>query len=391
MPYVKAISGHSGLAGARRYFERGDRALAHDYLGLDAPVTGEDGHGLPVYGDYAWDEAMDARRAAEGNDAPWRGRPARTYKHYVISPDPRDGISLDGLRRLATRWAREGFTDFQVAIVYHDDNEGRVPHAHVIVNNTNLRTGRRLQDPDPGALNGLLQAISREMGLSHFDGRIDADHPDTRGAGSRTDYQKVHVGREESEIAGRDGYSWVADIRARVDVARGVAQGPEDFRRLLSSMGVTTRERRDGTDYRKSHVTRELASPRRTRLPEQSRERITRIARDAMEVHDLAELRRLASTVGTAQEVRAMSLDGLDLAARRARSRGDERAADRISQARDHARERRLLPEHESHDDSTGGTHANGTDNIPRRQDQAGPTGRAPVRGPRCDGRGWDR
>ncbi len=412
MPYVKAISGHSGLAGARRYFERRGRALAHDYLGLDAPVTGEDGHGLPVYGDYAWDEAMDARRAAEGNDAPWRGRPARTYKHYVVSPDPRDGITLDGLRRLATRWAREGFPDFQVAIVYHDDNEGRVPHAHVIVNNTNLRTGRRLQDPDPGALNGRLQAISREMGLSHFDGRIDAGHPDTRGAGSRTDYQRVHVGRGESEMAGRGGYSWVADIRARVDVARGVAQGPEDFRRLLSSMGVTTRERRDGTDwtysladrpsrqvsgtrlgtdYRKAHVTRELASPRRARLPEQSRERIAQIARDAMEVHDLAELRRLASTVRTAREVRAMSLDGLDLAARRARSRGDERVADRISQARDHARERRLLPEHESHDDSTGGTHAGGTGDIPRRQDQAGPTGRSPVRGPRRDGRDWDR
>ena len=412
MPYVKAISGHSGLAGARRYFERGGRALAHDYLGLDAPVIGEDGHGLPVYGDYAWDEAMDARRAAEGNDAPWRGRPARTYKHYVVSPDPRDDISLDDLRRLATRWAREGFPDFQVAIVYHDDNEGRVPHAHVIVNNTNLRTGRRLQDPDPGALNGLLQAISREMGLSHFDGRIDADHPDTRGAGSRTDYQRVHVGRGESEMAGRGGYSWVADIRARVDVARGVAQGPEDFRRLLSSMGVTTRERRDGTDwtyslvdqpsrqvsgtrlgtdYRKAHVTRELASPRRARLPESSQERIARIARDAMEVHDLAELRRLASTVGTAQEVRAMSLDGLDLAARRARSRGDERAADRISQARNHASERRLLPEHESHDDSTGGIHAGGAGDIPRRQDQTGPTSRTPVRGPRRDGRGWDR
>jgi len=61
-------------------------------------------------------------------------RPAHTYKHYAISPDPRDGIPPDSLRRLATRWAREGFPDLQVAIVYHDDNEGHVPHAHVIVN-----------------------------------------------------------------------------------------------------------------------------------------------------------------------------------------------------------------------------------------------------------------
>ena|GEM_PF-4944090 len=146
-----------------------------------------------------------------------------------------------------------------------------------------------------------------------------------------------------------------------------------------------------GTDYRKAHVTRELASPRRARLPESSYERITRIVRDAMEVHDLAELRRLASTVGTAREVRAMSLDGLNLTARRARSRGNERAARMISQARDHASRWRLLPEHESHDDSTGGTHAGSTGDIPRRQDQAGPTGRSPVRNPRRDGRDWDR
>ena len=203
---------------------------------------------------------------------------------------------------MATSWARDSFPDFQVAIVYHDDNENHVPHAHVIVNNTNVRTGRRLQDPDPGALNGRLQAISREMGLSHFDGRIDQDHHDTRRTGARTDYQRVHVGREESEIAERDGYSWVADIRARVDIARGIARDVEDLRDTLSTMGVTVEDARNGdwkfalsaqpsrcvtgtrlgTDYQRPNVTRELSSPRRTRLPEGSRRRIEVITHDAM-------------------------------------------------------------------------------------------------------------
>jgi hypothetical protein len=59
MTYVKPISGHTGLTGARRYFERDSRALAHDYLELDAPVIGEDEDGLPAYGDYAWSDPLN--------------------------------------------------------------------------------------------------------------------------------------------------------------------------------------------------------------------------------------------------------------------------------------------------------------------------------------------
>lgn len=56
------------------------------------------------------------------------------------------------------------------------------------------------------------------MGLSHFEGRIDARHPDTRKRGSRENYQRVHVGRAEAGLSSRGAYSWVADIRSRVDV-----------------------------------------------------------------------------------------------------------------------------------------------------------------------------
>jgi len=110
----------------------------HKCVEQESLATGEDEHGLPTYDGYVWDETMDVRRTTEGNDTPWLGRRARTHKHYVIPSDPKDDIPPDGLRRLATRWAREGFPDLQVAIVYHDGNEGHAPHAHVIVNNTTL-------------------------------------------------------------------------------------------------------------------------------------------------------------------------------------------------------------------------------------------------------------
>ena len=93
MANLKAITGHTSARGVMRYLERGGRALARDFLNLAPPVAGEGPGGLPEHGPYDWAAAMDATRAAAGNDLPWRGRAARTWKHYVISPDPRNGVS----------------------------------------------------------------------------------------------------------------------------------------------------------------------------------------------------------------------------------------------------------------------------------------------------------
>jgi hypothetical protein len=281
----------------------------------------------------------------------------------------------------------------------------------VIVNNTNIRTGRRLQDPDPGALNGRLQAISREMGLAHFEGRVDADHPDTRQGSSRTNYQRANVGRMERDLVAKGAYSWVADIRARVDIARGVARDADDLRDVLSTMGITVEDTKNGdwkfaisdqpsrcvtgtrlgTDYQRPHVTRELSSPRRTKLPEGSRGRIEAIAHDAMEVRDLAELRRLAETVATARENHATSLEQLDAGAARARARDDEGAARKITRVRAYASRNGILPEH---DDSPGKTPSGitgSTSNTIRRPGPTSTKGNAPARQSRREERGQGR
>ena len=217
MANLKAITGHTSARGVMHYLERGGRALARDYLNLAPPVAGEGPGDLPGHGPYDWAAAMDATRAAAGNDLPWRGRAARTWKHYVISPDPRNGVSLAELRELATAWARRWFPDCEVAVVYHDDNAGRIPHAHVVVNNTVLSTGRRLQVPDPLELNRSLQRMEAERGFAH---RYSNERAGS-GRGRPRTAQRVHVGRAEREIAARGGRSWVADIRRRVEAARG--------------------------------------------------------------------------------------------------------------------------------------------------------------------------
>ena len=47
---------------------------------------------------FDWAAAMDDTRWR--NDTPWGDKPCRTYEHYVLSPDPKDHVSLNDLREL---------------------------------------------------------------------------------------------------------------------------------------------------------------------------------------------------------------------------------------------------------------------------------------------------
>ena len=164
MPLLKPIAGHTGCAGIKRYLEKGGRALSVHVMNF----AWQEQHAFEAVSeapdDFDWAASMDATRHTCGNDTPYRGKPARTFKHFVMSPDPQDGLSTEQVAELAQAWAKRHFADFEVAIVLHDDNEGRIPHAHIVVNNTDLVTERRLQTPDPLELNRSLQELAEERG-----------------------------------------------------------------------------------------------------------------------------------------------------------------------------------------------------------------------------------
>lgn len=190
MPIVKPISGHTGCRSVYRYLTKDGQALAADYLNLDVPERDGDGT-------FDWAAVMDATRERNGNGRAWGGHVARTYKHYVLSPDPRDSIDLKALRGLAVEWARRNFGDHEVAIVYHDDNARGIPHAHVVVNNTNLETGRHLQNPNPSALAHSAQEIARKRGLRD----LDADMPELDGRKrDRIRAPRTRRGQERSRV-----------------------------------------------------------------------------------------------------------------------------------------------------------------------------------------------
>ena len=306
MPLLKPISGHTSCRGAWRYLTRDGRALVADCLNLDAPEREE--------ASFGWAAAMDGTRTRWRNDTPWGGRPCRTYKHYVLSPDPKDHVSLDALRELTVAWAREHFGNFEVAIVYHNDNAGNIPHAHVVVNNTNVVTGRRLQDPDPRELKHSLQRMAANRGLSDFDSA--EERASVRGRVRPRTLQAEHVRRTEREIAEKGGCSWVAGIRTRVRVARSVTRSEDEFRVLLKGLGVEVEDnsakarRRDwvfsladhptwrvsgeslGLSYEREPLMRGFFLGATGHLSDASERRVAELARSAVELGDLSELER---------------------------------------------------------------------------------------------------
>ncbi len=177
MPILKPISGHGSTGGIRRYLEKGGRALARDLFNLsyDERDAGALGDGAKEA--CAWDAEMDATRAAFGTDVPWRGKPARTFKH---------------------------FGDHEIAIVYHDDNARGIPHAHIVVNNANLRTGYRMQTQHPEDLNRDLQDMARERGLSGLSNDRAPESPSKArghaGAGGARSRRGVYLGRGALEL-----------------------------------------------------------------------------------------------------------------------------------------------------------------------------------------------
>lgn len=338
MPVLKPISGHGSTGGIRRYLEKNGRALARDLFNLSYDERQAESLGAGAKDRCEWDAEMDATRRAFGTDRPWRGKPARTFKHFVLSPDPNDRIDLPALRELAGAWALKHFGDHEIAIVYHDDNARGIPHAHIVVNNANLRTGYRMQTQHPEDLNRDLQDMARERGLSGLSNEM----PEKRGKSSPEgevrprSRQAVYFGRAEREIMRAGGYSWVGDIRSRVALAKTMAADEAEFMGILDALGVhvadnSAKARRDdwvfslagepskkvggerlGFTYGKQMLRRRFERASAYHPTPSSIERLGAHAKDALLLNDLSDLSRLSAALETCAKFDARSIEDID-------------------------------------------------------------------------------
>lgn len=374
MPILKPISGHGATGGIRRYLEKGGRALARDLFNLSYDERDAGALGDEAKEACAWDAEMDATRAAFGTDAPWRGKPARTFKHFVLSPDPGDDIDLAALRELACSWALKHFGDHEIAIIYHDDNARGIPHAHIVVNNANLRTGYRMQTQHPEDLNRDLQDMARERGLSGLSNDRAPESPSKArgraGAGGPRSRRSVYLGRAEKEIMRSGGYSWVGDIRARVALAKTTARDEAEFLGILDALGVhvadnSAKARRDdwvfslaeepskkvsgerlGFVYGKEMLRRRFEREGAYRPTDASTARIREAAERALELNDLSELSRLSSALETCAKFDVESIEefGLRMATLERRGQAGGEGYRRLEAARAYIAENGLMP-----------------------------------------------
>lgn len=326
MAVLKAINGHTGCGRIKDYLEKGGRALLRDFFNLSWDEVEDKGLDAALKDEVDWALEMDALRRDYGNDAPWKGQRAITFRHYVISPDPGDNIGLDGLRELTHAWVRKHFSDYQVAVIYHDDNRQRIPHAHIVVNNTNLETGRRLHIPNALEMNRSLQEVARARGLAAFDnempkGRVGQSDPRTPPR-PRTRWA-TYVNKAERGILDAGAYSWVSDIRNRVSVAKMLSRNEGEFMRILELMEIEVAEnslhapREDWIFSLADQPSRKVSGERlgmtfgKIALTERferigsyhpdaaSSRAILSMATDAVEINDVAELGSLAKAVET--------------------------------------------------------------------------------------------
>ena len=369
MPILKPISGHGSTGGIRRYLEKGGRALARDLFNLsyderDAGALGEDAKEA-----CAWDAEMDATRAAFGTDAPWRGKPARTFKHFVLSPDPGDDIDLAALRELACSWALKHFGDHEIAIVYHDDNARGIPHAHIVVNNANLRTGYRMQTQHPEDLNRDLQDMARERGLSGLSNDRAAESSlkarGHAGAGGPRSRRSVYLGRAEKEIMRSGGYSWVADNSAKARRDDWVFSLAEEPSKKVSG-------ERLGFAYGKEMLRRRFEREGAYRPTDASAARIREAAEHALELNDLSELSRLSSALETCAKFDVESIEefGLRMSTLERRGQAGGEGYRRLEAARAYMAENGLMPLKTRYGDDGGRGAAEGSSRDGRRGDE---------------------
>ena len=217
MPMFKsAKNAHSGCYGIWRYLTQKNRAQGLEVFNINTQKE-------------RWYADMDGTRKAFGNDKPYNGRKAITYRHYIISPDPKDNVSVEQVLELGCRWVKDNYSDYQAAVVVHTDTG--IPHVHVVINNTNLKTGKRLNvtgKENEELLPNSVQRIAAEMGLSPLP-KLTYQEP-------RSTTQPNKRKQSEKKICTKGRFSWKEDIRlAVIDIARET-EGPVTFKWFQNEM-----------------------------------------------------------------------------------------------------------------------------------------------------------
>lgn len=252
MPEVKMQNRHCACAmprGIQWYIEdkKPGRCLARAFLNVR------------VKDEEHWARAFDKWRMLEGNHLPYHGRPAVQYVHAQIAPDPKDNVTVEQMLDFAREWAAHWFGSdfeagklgcFQVAIGIHDDSENGIIHAHLVINNTDLLTGKRIQisKRDNRGAKDHAQDLAREREWHYFD--YTKDHrwiEMEKGKPVEERLASLPMGTAptiaERRMAERGKALWKDVIRDRVFASKAISRTEAEFLDACEQLEVGVAER----------------------------------------------------------------------------------------------------------------------------------------------------
>lgn len=274
MPMLKTIGAGTGscrelaeylVAGARssddhecklQEYLAGDKRASRALAFGASPDLGAD--------QLSWHEAMRATREAWGKDKPpahyvrrWGADAVsmwRTYYHWAISPAPDDHASAAEVAELANRWLEEMWPSgegYQWIYSVHADNDGRIMHAHVVLNAVNASTGLKvhIDSARSDELADSLQRLAGEYGMGQLPKLSERRKALRAGRASETT-QARKVSATERSMRARGAKSWVAEIRDAVDSAVATSTSFDDFIAVLERRGFKVEWSRRGLGFR---------------------------------------------------------------------------------------------------------------------------------------------
>ncbi len=366
MPELKPRDGYNKVKSYKFYLEREGREIARDFFNLELgkPVDDDDKN-LMI--DVDWADQMDDTRSMYKHDRMRNGKPPRFWLEYVLSPDPKDNISLEQMRSLACDFVAAEFSEYQVAIIYHDDNEKEIMHAHIIVNCSNLVTGKKLHEKDPKRLNRKIQKMAQERGLTPLsnEDRVYKDKTSTQQPKTR---QAYYESQEERKIKESGRRSWVSDIRDCVSLAARVANNESEFREILKGMNINVNDNstkawsrdwiysftdqpskkvsgeRLGMLFTKKQIENKFSRSKRVSLEEMSDKEFKKVFDEAIEIENTEELFTFANAMSVCERYNIKAMEDFDKRLGSKFTQSEQKQKE-LQDAKEYMRYKNLLPE----------------------------------------------
>lgn len=193
---------------------------------------------LMYEGSHGWSEEMDRTRRIRERT---KRKNARTYYHFVISPDPADHVGAEELRDMGLEWIEKCFPRTQGIVSVHDDNNNGIMHAHIVINAVYPETGYRIErsNRDVQKEARALQDICREHGIAAMPNKLEKNQTERRQKWARK-------GMAEQQIESHGKWSWKQDIRNAVDRAAAEAMRWGKFCYLMGNQGYKVKVNKRG-------------------------------------------------------------------------------------------------------------------------------------------------